>query len=172
MKKFIICFYGVSLQKNQNKLSMDYRIDITDYPEYWQYVTKNKALILSDPKIELGDSFDIKIGQIFGSSTDKEIQNVEEKSKDMEIKNIEEKSNDKEIKNILQPSNDQEIVLGLDQKVNNIENLSYQNKINQISKFNLSVFTNTKECISKLKEILYVKTFIIVSGAKSKEFFI
>ena len=41
-----------------------------------------------------------------------------------------------------------------------------------MNKFNLSIFTNVKECISKLKYINFVKTFIIISGSISKDFFI
>ena len=69
-------------------------------------------------------------------------------------------------------SNNKEILFWIDPKINNNENRSYQNTINQMNKFILSVFTNVNECISKLKYINFVKTFIIISGSISKDFFI
>ena len=68
-----------------------------------------------------------------------------------------------------------ENLIWLDPNVNNPENLYYQREIKEINKFHLFLFTNTKECIeciSKLKTIHFQKTYILVSGSLSKEFFI
>ena len=47
----------------------------------------------------------------------------------------------------------------------------YQQKINDMNKFNLFLFTKTRDCILKLKTIQFEKTYILVSGSLSKEFF-
>ena len=65
-----------------------------------------------------------------------------------------------------------ENILWLDKKVNNKENTKYQDIIIKMNKFNLFPFTETKKCIILLKEIHYVKTYIIISGSISKEFFV
>ena len=59
----------------------------------------------------------------------------------------------------------------LDPNVNNPENLYYQREIKEMNKFHLFLFTNIKECISELKKIQFQKTYILISGSLSKEFF-
>ena len=65
-----------------------------------------------------------------------------------------------------------ENILWLDKNVNNLENSFYQSLIMEKNTFKLSTFTEIKECISKLKQIKFEKTYILLSGSISKEFFI
>jgi surface protein len=53
----------------------------------------------------------------------------------------------------------------------NEENSEYQQILKKIN-FKVFKFTNIDECIEKLKKIKFEKTFVIVSGSYSKEFFI
>lgn len=68
-------------------------------------------------------------------------------------------------------SKNKENVLWLDFNVNNEENSKYQDIIIKMNKFYLFVFTETKKCLLILKEIRFIKTYIIISGSKSEEFF-
>ena len=76
----------------------------------------------------------------------------------------------KEPKPIPQVKKSQNLIW-LDANVNNEENMLYQQKINQLNKFNLFLFTKTRDCILKIKSIQFEKTYILVSGSLSKEFF-
>lgn len=62
-------------------------------------------------------------------------------------------------------------LLWIDSKVDNYENYEYQQQIKNLNAFKLEKFTKIDECIEKLKKIKFKKTFIIVSGSFSKEFF-
>ena len=62
-------------------------------------------------------------------------------------------------------------ILWLDKYVNEGENIDHQNKLKKIKQAKLFLFTNINDCIIKLKEIKFVKTFIIVSGSLSLDFF-
>ena len=65
-------------------------------------------------------------------------------------------------------------LLWVDAKMNNIENKYYQNMINKIKAIKLFTFTNINDCINKLLEKdfkKFKKTFIMVSGSLSSEFF-
>ena len=62
-------------------------------------------------------------------------------------------------------------LLWIDPKVDNYENYGYQQQIKNLNAFKLEKFTKIDECIEKLKKIKFKKTFIIVSGSFSKEFF-
>ena len=59
-------------------------------------------------------------------------------------------------------------LIWLDRLVNNKENSEYKKIIEGLNKFELSTFTNTKECIEKLRTLKFVKTYIIISGSISK----
>ena len=59
----------------------------------------------------------------------------------------------------------------IDPNVENDENCRYQNQIRNKNAFRFEKFKNIDECIEKLKKIVFKKTFIIVSGSFSKEFF-
>ena len=63
-------------------------------------------------------------------------------------------------------------VLWVDPNVNNQKNTNYQEILSKIPQFSLTKYTNVGETISYLKSINFKKTFIIVSGSFSKEFFI
>ena len=65
-----------------------------------------------------------------------------------------------------------ENILWLDKKVNEAENSIYQSLLIEKKRFKLSTFTDIKDCISKLKQIKFEKTYLLISGALSKEFFI
>ncbi len=65
-----------------------------------------------------------------------------------------------------------ENILWLDKNVNNFENSFYQSLIMEKNTFKLSTFTEIKDCISKLKQIKFEKTYILLSGSISKDFFI
>ena len=65
-----------------------------------------------------------------------------------------------------------ENILWLDKNVNNWENSFYQSLIMEKNTFKLSTFTEIKDCISKLKQIKFEKTYILLSGSISKDFFI
>ena len=65
-----------------------------------------------------------------------------------------------------------ENILWLDKNVNNLENSFYQSLIMEKNTFKLSTFTEIKDCISKLKQIKFEKTYILLSGSISKDFFI
>ena len=62
-------------------------------------------------------------------------------------------------------------LLWIDRNVENIENYGYQKQIRNNNAFRFEKFTNISDCIEKLKKIEFQKTFIIVSGSFSKEFF-
>ena len=61
-------------------------------------------------------------------------------------------------------------IIWLDSEVNNDENLNYQELIKKINQIDLFPYTETNDCINKLKEINYKKTFVIISGSKLDEF--
>ena len=67
--------------------------------------------------------------------------------------------------------NDMPNLFWIDPNVENHENYGYQRQIRNINAFRLEKFTNIDVCIEKLKKIEFKKTFIIVSGSFSKEFF-
>ena len=60
----------------------------------------------------------------------------------------------------------------LDKNVNNNENSFYQELIIKMEKFELKTYEITKKLISELKKINFEKTYIIISGSISQEFFI
>ena len=62
-----------------------------------------------------------------------------------------------------------ENLIWLDPNVNNPENLYYQKEIKELNKFHLFFYTKTQECLEKLKEIKFQKTYILISGSLSKE---
>ena len=64
-----------------------------------------------------------------------------------------------------------ENLIWLDSNINSKENLFYQSIIDDTNKFKLSSFTNIQESMDKLKSIKFEKTYIVVSGSLSKEFF-
>ena len=63
-------------------------------------------------------------------------------------------------------------LIWLDAQVKNVENEYYQEEILNLNRFELFTFTKIKDCISKLKEIEFKKTYIIISGSLSTDFFI
>ena len=65
-----------------------------------------------------------------------------------------------------------EKLIWLDPNVNNRENLFYQIMLLNSRKFELFTFTETKDCIEKLKAIEFIKTYIIINHSKLREFFI
>ena len=62
-------------------------------------------------------------------------------------------------------------VIWLDQNVNNNENKIYQNAFREMYNFKLFVYTKVKDCLSKLEEIKFTKTYIIISGSISQKYF-
>ena len=62
-------------------------------------------------------------------------------------------------------------ILWVDKNVNEGENMEYQNKIQKIKQIKLFPFTNINDCITELKKIKFEKTFIIISGSLSLDFF-
>ena len=62
-------------------------------------------------------------------------------------------------------------ILWVDKNVNKGENMDYQNELKEINQIKLFPFTNINDCITKLKEIEFEKTFIIISGSLSLNFF-
>ena len=62
-------------------------------------------------------------------------------------------------------------LIWLDKNVNNNENKFYQAAIKEMGIFELFTYTEVKDCLSKLKEINFKKTYIIISGNLSKEYF-
>ena len=64
-----------------------------------------------------------------------------------------------------------ENIIWLDKNVNNEENTKYQNYIRSLNKYELSIFTEIPDCLQKLKELDFEKTYIMISGSISKEFF-
>ena len=62
-------------------------------------------------------------------------------------------------------------ILWLDKYVNEGENIGYQNDLKNLEQIKLFPFTNINDCIIKLKEIEFEKTFIIISGSLSLDFF-
>lgn len=62
-------------------------------------------------------------------------------------------------------------ILWLDINVNNYENTEYQKIIKKAPQISLYTFTNLDECIQKLIQIKYEKTYILVSGSLSSKFF-
>ena len=63
-------------------------------------------------------------------------------------------------------------LLWVDPKVKEQENTNYQEILSKIPQISLKKYTNIGETIINLKNINFEKTFIIVSGSFSKEFFI
>jgi hypothetical protein len=63
-------------------------------------------------------------------------------------------------------------LLWLDPKINNDENREYQRIIKRIRKITFYPFDDIKLCIDKLKQIKFEKTFVLVSGSLSDDFFI
>ena len=63
-------------------------------------------------------------------------------------------------------------VLWLDKNVNSDENKKYQAMIKNMKIFEFLTYTSIKDCLSKLKEINFRKTYLIISGSISKAFFI
>lgn len=63
-------------------------------------------------------------------------------------------------------------VLWVDPNVKNQENTNYEEILSKIPQISLIKYTNVGETIIDLKSINFKKTFIIVSGSFSKEFFI
>ena len=63
-------------------------------------------------------------------------------------------------------------LIWLDPNVYNSENNLYQDSLKELNKFKLFTYTQTKDCLSRLKTIYFQKTFIIMSGSISQEFFI
>ena len=63
-------------------------------------------------------------------------------------------------------------LLWLDKNVNNCENIYYQDLIKKITKIKFSPFIEINDCINKLKKIEFEKTFVLVSGSLSNDFFI
>ena len=62
-------------------------------------------------------------------------------------------------------------ILWIDENVNKGENMDHQNELKEINQIKLFPFTNINDCITKLKEIEFEKTFIIISGSLSLNFF-
>ena len=62
-------------------------------------------------------------------------------------------------------------ILWIDENVNKGENMDYQNELKELNQIKLFPFTNINDCITKLKEIKFEKTFIIISGSLSLDFF-
>ena len=69
------------------------------------------------------------------------------------------------------PDQKTENILWLDPNVDNEENKCYQELINEMNKFNLFLFKETNDIISKLETIAFEKTYILLSGSLSEEFF-
>ena len=65
-----------------------------------------------------------------------------------------------------------ENLIWLDKNVYSEENLFYQSIIVDSNRFKLYVFTSVEESIKQLKKIKFVKTYIVVSGSLSRDFFI
>ena len=63
-------------------------------------------------------------------------------------------------------------VIWLDERVNNKENIKYQKYMRDNNTIELFVYTKLEDCLLKLKEISFQKTFIIISGSFSQKFFI
>ena len=61
--------------------------------------------------------------------------------------------------------------LWLDANINIGENLMYQDTTKKVNNIKFFPFTETKNCIEKIKEIRYQKTFILVSGSLLNEFY-
>lgn len=70
-----------------------------------------------------------------------------------------------------QPNKNLPKLIWLDQRVNNSENSYYQKNLIGLKKYEIYAYTKTKDCIEKLKQLKFVKTYIIISGSISKEFF-
>jgi len=83
----------------------------------------------------------------------------------------------KPVKELIQSKTDvlnpklNENLIWLDPNVNNAENLVYQKEIKNLNKFKLFPFLKTKDCLLKLQDIKFEKTYILVSGSLSREFF-
>ena len=87
-----------------------------------------------------------------------------------EEENIEESSTP-----IQNKKENKENIIWLDRNVNNPENMFYQKLIIEKIRFTLSsilTFTDVKDCISMLKTIKFEKTYLIISGSASKDFFV
>ena len=64
-----------------------------------------------------------------------------------------------------------ENLIWLDKNINSEENLHYQNIIVESNKFKFYAFTSVAESIEQIKKIKFEKTYIVISGSLSKEFF-
>ena len=64
------------------------------------------------------------------------------------------------------------IIFWLDSNVNNQENTKYQKIIKAYKNTALYTFTDINICISNLMKIKFMKTYIMISGSLSQEFFI
>ena len=62
-------------------------------------------------------------------------------------------------------------LMWLDQNINNSENRAHQIGIKSLNKFNTFFHTQIKESISELKNFEFVKTYILINGSISEEFF-
>ena len=63
-------------------------------------------------------------------------------------------------------------LIWLDHNINNEENSAYQKNILKLKKYKFFPFSQVKDCIEKLKALKFEKTYIIISGSLSREFFI
>ena len=62
-------------------------------------------------------------------------------------------------------------ILWLDANINNETNLEYQKEFKKLNGDNFHPFTKVNDCIKKIQEIRYEKTFIIISGSILKDFY-
>ena len=67
---------------------------------------------------------------------------------------------------------DLENIIWLDPEINTSENILYKGQILELDKFDILTYTKIEDCISKLKEIDFQKTYIIINGSISSEFFV
>ena len=63
-------------------------------------------------------------------------------------------------------------LLWLDKNVNNNENKYYKDFIIKIKQIKFDAFTEINDCINKLIEIKFEKTFVLISGSLANDFFI
>ena len=62
-------------------------------------------------------------------------------------------------------------LIWLDKNVNNHENKIYQAAIKEMDIFELFIYTEVKDSLSKLTEINFTKTYILISGSLSQKYF-
>ena len=65
-----------------------------------------------------------------------------------------------------------EILIWLVPNENSLENLLYKGQIFDIHRFELFIFSKIEDCLSKIKEIKFKKTYILINDSLAKEFFI